>query len=159
MTLEVDDGATVTAYQCRYDAFSFELDNQLLSAEGYRPGCALFQDAGDPASGMVRGECLFGDRTIGCEFVVRLAPGGAEFTALQRQKSMSITLSAAGGVIQGAYVHRMTIRLPVTRYQVVSLGETNGLINLRITAAPLFDRTAGQIAEIELINNVPSYQN
>ncbi len=157
MSLEVDDGDDNTAYQCRYDAFSFELNNQLLADEGYRPGCPFFQDADDSASGMIRGECLFGERTLSCEFVVRLAPGGAEFAALQQQKSMNIVLSAAGGVITGDHVHRLTVRLPVTRYQVVSLGETNGLMNLRITAAPLFDTTTGRIAEVELINNVESY--
>jgi hypothetical protein len=158
MSLEVDDGDTNTAYQCRYDAFGFELNNQLLADEGYRPGCALFQDPDDPASGMIRGECLFGERTLSCEFVVRLAAGGAEFAALQQQKSMNAVLSAAGGVIQGEHVHRLTIRLPVTRYQIVSLGETNGLMNLRVTAAPLFDTATGSIAEVELINNVASYE-
>ncbi|MEO6392516.1 MAG: hypothetical protein ABIP75_11735 [Pyrinomonadaceae bacterium] len=159
MTLEVDDGEEVMSYQCRYDAFTFELDNQLLEADGYRPGCALYQDADDPGSGMVRGECLFGERTLSCEFVVRLAAGGAEFAALQQQKSMSIVLSAAGGVIQGEFAHRLTVRLPVTKYQVVSLGETNGLLNLRISAAPLFDSATGKIAEVELINNVASYES
>jgi hypothetical protein len=158
MALEVDDGAGVVAYQCRYDGFSFELDNQLLADDGYRPGCALFQDADDPASGMVRGECLFGERTLTCEFVVRLAPGGAEFNALQQQKSMNITLTAVGGAIQGGFNHRLSIRLPIARYQVVSLGETNGLLNLRVSAAPLFDPSTGKIAEVELINNVASYE-
>lgn len=159
MSLEVDDGATTTEYQCRYDAFSFELNNQLLADDGYRPGCALFQDADDPASGMIRGECLFGERSLSCEFVVRLAAGGAEFTALQQQKSMNVVLMAAGGIITGDHVHRLTVRLPVTRYQVVSLGETNGLMNLRVTVAPLFDTATGKIAEIELINNVESYES
>jgi hypothetical protein len=156
---EVADGEDTTAYQCRYDAFRLELNNQLLADDGYRPGCAVYQDAGDSASGMVRGECLFGERVLAFEFTVRLAAGGAEFTALQQQKSLSLTMTATGGVISGDYHHQLTIRIPMARYRTVVLGETNGLMNLHVTASPLFDIATGKITEVELINNVASYKS
>lgn len=157
MALTVDDGDTPIDYLCRYNSFTVSLTNALLAEEGYRPGCALFQVAGDPESGMIRGELLFGERTLSGQFVVRLAAGGAEYAALQEQKDLDITIIATGGTIEDDFQDQLTIRMALSRYQAVSLGESNGIVTLQITVDPLYNQATGKVIEVELINRIASY--
>jgi len=129
----------------------------MLADEGFRPGCALFQTSGDTTTGMIRGECEFGQRKYSSDFVVRLASGGAEYAALQQQQNVNVTVTCTGGLIQTTYYHKLIFKIPLTRYETVQLGESNSVVTLQIKPKPLWDVAAGKIVEVELFNNVASY--
>lgn len=157
VTLVVNDGGGDIEYACRYDSFTLTIDNRLLADDGYRPGCATFQDDNDRASGMIRSECLFGSRMYDLDMTVRLAAGSAEYTALQQQKDLAIVLTAEGGIIEDAYTHKLTFTIPIARYQTVTLGNANGIMTLQLKAKVFFDVENDQILEAELINDVAAY--
>lgn len=157
VTLNVDDGASPIAYGCRYESFTVNINNQLLAEAGYRPGCATYQTSVNRESGMIRQELLFGARSYDLDFVVRLASGGAEYAALQAQTPLEIIVTAEGGIIEDAFTHKLTVTIPLTKYQTVQLSNSDGIMTLQIKAKVLFDVSTGEIIEVELINDVASY--
>ena len=156
ITLVVDDGAPI-AYACRYETFTLTITNKIEADAGYRPGCATFQEAGVRTSGMIRQEALFSSRMYDLDFTVRLASGGAEYTALQQQKNLDIVLTAEGGIIEDALTHKLTVNIPLGRYQTVSKGDSNGFVTLSVKAKVLYDVENDEIISVELINDVEAY--
>lgn len=89
VTLKLDDGVDLTNFATapnRLNAWQWEIQNQLLAEDGFRPGAAQFQTGGDPDSGETRSECLLGDQAFNPSFSARLLSDSAIFDAITTQK-------------------------------------------------------------------------
>ena len=139
------------------ESWSFQWTNQLLLDDGYRPGSTDFQTAGDPESGAVRSELLFGTRTAEFSAVVRLDSATDEFAALQSQKRMDVQCLLTGPTIAGAVKHKLLISMPRVSYDMVEISNKNKIATVQLKFKILFDETTGKILEITLTNTTASY--
>lgn len=141
----------------RIESFSFDYQNQLLADDGYRPGATDFQTSGDPLSGAVRSECLFGTRTIQAGFVARLDSASDEFAALEAQTQLDFKVILTGPTISNSYTHKLTIAVALSAYEAVELGNANGIVTVAVRPKPLWDNSTDKIIEITLDNTTSSY--
>jgi hypothetical protein len=151
-----DPGGTVT-YGCGYKSFEINFKKELLTDAGYKPGCAKFLTAGDPTSGMVRSECLFGKRMLDFTFNVAMRAGSPELLLVQQQKSIAITLTATGGIIEAAIPHSMVVTIPVSKYTSSKPVSIDGLMHFTITGKALFDFATSKLFQIALTTDVANY--
>lgn len=159
-TLKTDDGATVTNAATapqRLNSWAFDIINQLLADDGYRPGAAVFQTAANPDSGEVRSEMLLGDQSFNFGFNVRLLSNDGFLAYLLAQTNLIITNDIVGAVITGAYNNKLTIKAYKAPFRAVNIQDRNGLVSLDIQSGVLYDTTATKNVEVTLINTVSSY--
>lgn len=139
------------------ESWRFQYANQLLADDGYRPGSTDFQTANDPTSGAIRSECLFGQRQVEFEAVVRLDSGTDEYAALQTQKKMNVQALLTGPTIAAAVKHKLLIVMPRCSYSMVELSNRNGIATVQLRFKVLFDETNNKIVEVTLTNETASY--
>jgi hypothetical protein len=159
-TLKTDDGATVTNMATapqRVNSHSFDIINQILNDDGYRPGAAAFQTAVNPDSGEVRTEALLGDQSFNFGFNVRLLSNDGFLAYLLAQTSLILTNDIVGTPIDGTYNRKLSVKAYKAPFKAVPLGERNGLVTLDIASNVMWDTTSGKNVEITLINTVSSY--
>lgn len=66
----IDDGTDTQSYLCELEEWTLTINNNLDDAGSYR-GCSPFVTAGNPKSGIIRSEHLFGRREIMLSFTAR----------------------------------------------------------------------------------------
>lgn len=102
VTLTLDDGAEVTNFATapqRLNAWSFDIANQILADDGYRPGAAAFQVADDPDSGEVRTEALVSDQIFNASFNGRFLSDSELYKAITNQKNFAAMFDIVGARI------------------------------------------------------------
>lgn len=159
-TLKTDDGATVTNMATapqRVNSWAFDVVNQLLADDGYRPGAAAFQTAGNPDSGEVRTENLLGDQSFNFNFNVRLLSNDGFLAYLLAQTNLIITNDIVGALISGIYNNKLSIKAYKAPFRAVNIGDRNGLVSLDIQSGVLYDTAVTKSVEVTLINTVASY--
>jgi hypothetical protein len=163
-TLKFDTGAVLTNMATapnRLNSWRFEIINQLLSDDGFIPGSAAFQSAGDATSGQVRTENLLGDQSFNFVCNVRMLSNDPLRAYLKAQTNLIITIDIEAGLIAGTnaglYKHRLSIKAYKAPFRAVEIGERNGLVSLQITMNPLYDLSSGKDVEITLVNGTASY--
>jgi hypothetical protein len=159
-TLKTDDGTTVTNMATgpqRLNSWAFDIINQILNDEGFRPGAAAFQTAGNPATGEVRTEALLGDQSFNFGFNARLLSNDGFLAYLLAQTNLIITNDIVGDAIDATYNNKLSFKAYKAPFKAAPLSERNGLVTLGIESNVLYDTTAGKNIEIALINTVSSY--
>jgi hypothetical protein len=159
-TLKTDTGAVLTNLATgpnRLNSWTFAIVNQLLDADGYRPGAAAFQTSADPNSGEVRSEMLLGDQSFNLEFNARLLSNDPFLAYLLAQTSLIITNDIVGSAIDATYNNKLTFKAYKAPFKAAPIGEQNGLVSLAISSDVQYDSAAGKNVEITLINTVSSY--
>jgi hypothetical protein len=159
-TLKTDTGAVLTNLATapqRVNSWTFDIVNQLLADDGYRPGAAAFQTAADADSGEVRSEMLLGDQSFNFGFNVRLLSDDPFLAYLLAQTPLIITNDIEGGTITGIYKNKLSIKAYKAPVKAAPISERNGLVTLGIESNVLYDPTAAKSVEVTLINTVPSY--
>jgi hypothetical protein len=142
----------------RLESWSADINNNLIKADAYRPGAALFQTSGNPTSGAIRSELLFGIREYKMGFMARLASQSDELAALLARKPLDCKIVMTGAQIGATiYNHSLTLEAPRLVYDVADLGAKNGIVTIAITAKLLFDITSGKQLTWTLINTTTSY--
>nr|MCU0240520.1 hypothetical protein [Pyrinomonadaceae bacterium] len=157
MGLAVTDGGTTTNYGCRYQSFSVDFKKELLLAAGYKPGCARFLGSGDPTSGQIRSECLFGKQMLDFTLNVKMVAGSPELVAVQQQKPLAVVLTATGGLIEGSIRHECKINIPIAKYKTSKPTLVNGLYHFAISGKALFDFATSKLFQIDLTTDVASF--
>jgi len=102
VTLTLDDGAVVTNFATapqRLNAWSFDIANQILNDDGYRPGAARFQTVADPDSGEVRSEALVSDQIFNASFNGRFLSDSELYQAITNQTNFSALFDIVGSRI------------------------------------------------------------
>lgn len=148
----VDYGATK-----RLNSWEWSWKNNLLGEEGYRPGSGDFLTAGDPTSGSIRSELLFGKREPAVSFVTRFLSQSDEYAALKARKPLDLKFVLTGKIISHAFAHSLTIQFPRAIYDTVELGQSNGIITAAVSSNPRYDRATSKIVTATLVNTVTSY--
>jgi hypothetical protein len=159
-TLKLDDGSVITNMASapqRVNSWSFEIANQFLADDGYRPGAAAFQTSGNPDSGEVRTEMLLGDQGFNLGFNVRLLSNDGLLAYLLAQTNLIFTIDILGGAIDSTYNRKLSIKAYKAPFKAVKVGDRNGLVSLDINSNVLFDNATSKDVEITLINEVASY--
>lgn len=155
--LTVTDGVTPITYGCRYRSFEIAYKQSLLLAAGFKPGCQEFLVSGDPTSGMIRSALEFDKQMVDFSFTVDMAAGSAELLAVQQQKKLDITLTATGGIIEGAIPHKLTVLLPVAYYKTSKPAIKNDIWTFQISGSGFFDYVSNKLMEIKLQTNVADF--
>lgn len=155
--LVVTDAGTPTNYLCRYRSFEVSFKKTMLSEAGYKPGCADFAIPGNQASGVIRSAHEFDKQMLDFSFGVDMATTSPEFVAVQQQKSLSIVITATGGIIEGAIAHKLTVTIPVGKYKTTKPTIANGIASFAISGKGLFDFVTNELFDVQLINDVSSY--
>jgi hypothetical protein len=118
VTLTLDDGAEVTNFATapqRLNAWAFDIANQILNDDGYRPGAAAFQTPGDADSGEVRTEALVSDQVFNASFNGRFLSDSELYKAITNQKNFSALFDIVGS------------RIPVDTTEVTQGGDFNNI--------------------------------
>src|SRR5882724_7240650 len=140
------------------NSWGFELDNDLIADDGYRPGAGSFQNSSDPTSGIIRAECLFGRRKVTInEFEVRANDQAKELADLLSRRAIDWSLTLTGPTISHAFKHQLVIQIPLVKYDVVELNAGGKITALKITPKPLFDVAQNFVIKATLTNTVTSY--
>ncbi len=161
--LTADDGTTITTYGAtnRLNSWAFNVNNQLLADDDYRPGSRKYMAAGDPESGALRVECLVGQQNFGAGFNARLLDQSQELAALRDQTPFKWKVELRGDPIITvggvAYYNSLSITGWKTVYEAAEVGNRNGLVTVDINPTMLYDDAADKQIEVELINTVASY--
>jgi hypothetical protein len=113
---------------------------------GFYPGSG-FQDAGDGASGAIRGRLEVGDREAGLQFVARFEHDSDELTKLK-------ALTEGTAVVQLSYNANNDLTLTYQRviFSVAELGETDGIVTVQVTCQPLYHSTNGLLTAVAKCN-------
>lgn len=114
----LDDGAEVTNFATapqRLNSWSFDIANQILNDDGYRPGAAAFQIPGDPDSGEVRTEALVSDQVFNAAFNGRFLSDSELYKAITNQKNFSALFDIIGS------------RIPVDTTEVTQGGDFDNI--------------------------------
>ncbi len=160
-TLKTDDGATVTNMATapqRVNSWAFDVVNQILNDDGYRPGAAAFQTTGNPDSGEVRTEALLGDQSFNFGFNVRLLSNDGFLAYLLAQTRLIITNDIVGAAIDGTYNNKLSIKAYRAPFKAAPVAERNGLVTLGIESNVMYDAAvSNKNVEVTLINTVSSY--
>jgi hypothetical protein len=160
-TLKTDDGTTVTNAATapqRLNSWSFDILNQLLAEDGYRPGAAAYQSASDANSGEVRSEMLLGDQSFNFGFNVRLLSNDGFLAYLLAQTSLIITNDIVGPAIDATYNNKVAIKAYKAPFKAAPIQDRNGLVSLDIQSNVLYDSgVSDKNVEVTLINTVSSY--
>jgi hypothetical protein len=163
VTVKFDNGGTITNMATapnRLNSWRVEIINQLLADDGFRPGAAAFQTAGNADSGEVRTEMLLGDQSFNIVANVRMLSNDPLLAYLLAQTSLVFTADIVGAVIaggDGTLNYKLAIKAYKAPFKAVKIGEHNGLTSLELTINPLYDLTSGKDLEITLTNGVASY--
>lgn len=160
-----DDGTTITNLATasnRLNSWRFEIINQLLTDDGFRPGAAAFQTSGNPDTGEVRTEMLLGDQSFNIVTNVRLLSNDPFIAYLLAQTNLIFLNTITGPAITGAGTdgslnYKLIIKAYKAPFKAVQLGERKGLVTLELTINPLFDLTTSKDLEVTLINKEASY--
>ncbi len=137
--------------------WSWNLKKNLLLDEGFIPGAALYQTAGDETSGAIRSECLIQSYEFGMDFEARLLVGSPALAALRSKKKLDVQFDLIGSNIATTFDRQLTIHAPRVSYDTVELPSANGMYRIRIKTKILFDTVSGVDLEAILINDVASY--
>lgn len=148
----VDYGATK-----RLNSWEWGWVNNFLADEAYRPGSGDFLTSGDPTSGAIRSEMLFGSREPSFSFVARFLSQSDEYAALKARTPLDLSLVLSGATISTTYKHKLTVAFPRAIYDSVELGESNGLITCAVKTNPRYNPATSRIITATLDNTVASY--
>lgn len=102
----------------------------------FRPG--FFPGSGTQDGYQVQGRFEWGDRTFGLQFVVRVQAGSTEYTRLIGQTTGSATITMASDVSNS-----FSMVIQKMGFNVVELGNTDGIVTLQVTGVQLYDATNG----------------
>lgn len=150
-------GESAVVYGCRYRGFEVAYRQTLLSAAGYKPGCADFLVSGDKTSGVIRSAHEFDKQMLDFNFVVDMASGSPELAHVQSQKNIDILLTATGGIIEGAIARKLSVKIPVAHYNTSKPSVTDGIYTFTISGSAFFDYVTSKLFQIELINTTATY--
>jgi hypothetical protein len=158
-----DAGAVVTDYSQALQLNSWMVDivNELLAADGFRPGARRYQTANTPASGALRSECLVAKQTATLGANVRLPSGSPILADLRAQKPFKWKVDLQGDLIASAggvdYYHQLIIEGQKTVYETAEIDNKNGLIGVDIKGDPLYDNDTDKQITFTLFNTIASY--
>jgi hypothetical protein len=159
-TLKTDDGTTVTNMATapqRVNSWAFDIVNQILNDDGYRPGAAAYQTTGNPDTGEVRTEALLGDQSFNFGFNVRLLSNDGFLAYLLAQTSLIVTNDIVGAAIDGTYNNKLSFKAYKAPFKAANVADRNGLVSLDIASNVMWDSGTSKDVEITLINTVSSY--
>lgn len=120
--------------------------NNLRVDEGFYPGSG-FQDAGDATSGAIRGRLEVGDRECGMQFTARFANGSTELTKLKQQTEGTAVMSLSHDVNNNLELTYQRIQ-----FSLAELGETNGIVTVRVTCTPMMHSSNGLLTAVAKCN-------
>ncbi len=144
VTLTLDDGAVVTNFATapqRLNAWAFDIANQILNDDGYRPGAAAFQDGGDPDSGEVRTEALLADQVFNASFNGRFLSDSELYKAITQQTNFSALFDIVGS------------RILIDTTQVTQGGDFNNTTSPVIVAEADYPAITFQVNDYYKIGN------
>lgn len=141
----------------RLNSWEFSVNNTLGLDDGYRPGAAAYQTAGNPNSGEVRSEALLQDQAYAMRFNLRLLDNSAFLSELTAQAPIVPIFDIVGPTITGIYKHSLKIKGYRAPYRTINKSARNGLVTLDIEPNILFDTATSKDIEVTLTNNVSSY--
>jgi len=105
----------------------------------FRPG--FFPGSGTQDGYQIQGRFEFGDRVFAVQFVVRVQAGSTEYTNLINQTTGTATLTMTRDTN-----NIFTMLIQKMGFNVVELGNTDGIATLQITGVQLYDATNGLVA-------------
>lgn len=152
---EAELGGTVFNVQCGFRNFQLVINPNLKKDSGYL-GCGLFQTAGDPESGAVRGKCEIGDWTVQFNFTALFNDSYDPIPKMKTMETISGRLDYVGKPIVDAIAHKASFILNAANIADIEHAPQDGDNAWRITTEPL---ALGQVmpVSIEVINDVESY--
>jgi hypothetical protein len=142
----------------RLDNWSFDVKNNLLNDQGYVPGDGLYQTAGDSSTGIIRSELLVESQDFEISLYARFASQSDQLAALRTRKAIDIIILLTGGII-GATTLKYSLKIEAVkaRYEMVELGEKDGVVHVQLKPKLFLDQATGSITSVELVNDVASY--
>lgn len=157
-TMTITDGVTPIAIGCDYLEFELNYRNNLLAEEGYLPGCSLYQTANTPTSGVIRSECLIGNREVDLRYKAYLTASNAHYLpALQDQRPLVVESLFQGATLAGGTdKHSAYWKAFLTKYATAKPQFENGLLVVDITPKVLQD-ASGNVLQSYVINDTASY--
>ena len=116
--------------------------NNLRLDAGFFPGSG-FQEDGDATSGAVRGRLEVGDREPGLTFTARFEHDSPELASLE-------ALTEGTAVISLTYDTNNDLTLTFHRltFSAVELGETDGIVTVQVTCAPMKHSANGLLTAV-----------
>jgi len=120
--------------------------NNLRLDSGFYPGSG-FQDTGEGDSGAIRGRLEVGDRELGLQFTARFDHDSTELTKLKDQTEGTAVIGLTYDTN-----NNLTLTYQRLRFSVVELGDTEGLVTVQVTCAPLYHSTNGLITVVAKCN-------
>jgi hypothetical protein len=133
------------------NSWELGINNNPMLDDGFRPGSDRWQTTGDPDSGQIRAEMLFGKREVTSSMVTRLRDQ-TERNALKARKKLNWKLELIGGTITGAHKRKLTAEMPNVRYDAVDIAG-GGLMTQQIRMRSFGDAPV----TFTLVNTIPSY--
>jgi len=132
-------------------SLEFAFANNLRLDQGYYPGSG-FQDAGDPASGQLRGRIEFGDRAATLRFVARFVNGSAELTKLKAQTEGTAAFTLTGATIVGATKHDISVTFHRVVFATAVVGEADGIVTVSVECRALWHASNGLLTAYATTN-------
>jgi hypothetical protein len=104
----------------------------------FRPG--FFPGSGSQDGYQIQGRFEWGDRTFTVQFVVRVEAGSTEYASL-----IALTTGTATFTMTRDADNSFTMLIPKMGFNVVELGNTDGIATLQVTGVQLYDPTNGLV--------------
>lgn len=147
------DGQNPANVKCELKSWNFSVEN---SQDENDYGCPRFLND-NPKLGALRSHYLTINQKFMMDWVMKMRNNSPEHVALQNQTPFKLTTKMIGETISNTYKHQLTITSYLAKYSSVDDDFEDGMTVVKVKPNLLFNVSANKIVEIELINNVPSY--
>jgi hypothetical protein len=147
-------GANPVNVKCELKSSNFSIENEFAENDS---GCPRFLND-NPKLGALRSHYLTINQKFMMDWVMKMRDNSPEHVALQNQTPFQLQEKWIGETISNAYKHQLTITSYLAKYSAVDDGFEDGMTIVNVKPNLLFNVAANKIVEVELINNVASYE-
>lgn len=148
-----------TSYSADIISWEVSLSNNHNKSIAFYPrGDAGLLDSSNPASGMVAGRMLYGNRQVDVKFTV-LATGDQAKQLEQSNAATEVLITSSGDEIETGFNNSLTIQMKDTRFRAVRTGEQDGYLTFSVEPLVHMPSTGAlsDMLSITLRNGTDSY--